>query len=140
MNVPGWEHFYHAADIGLRGFGQTRAQAFEQVALAMTAVVTTLESVRPARRVEVTATAGDDELLLVEWLNTLIYEMAVGGMLFSRFEVELDDNLLHGKAWGEPVDVERHQPAVEVKGATLTGLAVARDEEGVWRAQCVVDV
>jgi tRNA nucleotidyltransferase (CCA-adding enzyme) len=140
MNVPGWEHFYHAADIGLRGFGKTRAEAFEQAALAMTAVVTTVENVRPTRRVEVTATAQDDELLLVEWLNTLVYEMAVGGMLFSRFEVELDDNLLHGKAWGEPVDVERHQPAVEIKGATLTGLAVIRDDEGVWRAQCVVDV
>ena len=140
MKVPGWEHFYHEADIGLRGFGHTRAQAFEQVALAMTAVVTTLESVRPAQRVEITATARDDDLLLVEWINTLIYEMAVGGMLFSRFEVELDDNLLQGRAWGEPVDVARHEPAVEIKGATLTSLGVIRDSEGVWQAQCVVDV
>ncbi|MGD2084231.1 MAG: archease [Chromatiales bacterium] len=140
MSIPGWEHFYHEADIGLRGFGKTRAEAFEQVALAMTAVVTTLDSVRPAQRVEITAAAQDDELLLVEWLNTLIYEMSAGGMLFSRFEVQLDDNLLHGRAWGEPVDRERHQPAVEVKGATLTGLGVARDAEGIWQAQCVVDV
>jgi tRNA nucleotidyltransferase (CCA-adding enzyme) len=38
------------------------------------------------------------------------------------------------------VRVERHQPAVEVKGATYTALKVARDEQGRWVAQCVVDV
>jgi SHS2 domain-containing protein len=47
---------------------------------------------------------------------------------------------LEGKAWGEPVDVGRHQPAVEVKGATYTGLRVARENDGAWVAECVVDV
>jgi SHS2 domain-containing protein len=41
---------------------------------------------------------------------------------------------------GEPVDVERHRPAVEVKGATCTELAVERLADGSFRAQCVVDV
>jgi SHS2 domain-containing protein len=35
-----WEHYEHDADIGVRGYGATRAQAFEQAALALTAVVT----------------------------------------------------------------------------------------------------
>jgi len=47
---------------------------------------------------------------------------------------------LQATAWGEPIEVARHQPAVEVKGATYTELAVKRDEEGRWVAQCVVDV
>ena len=34
-----WEHYEHGADIGVRGFGATKAEAFEQAALAMTAVV-----------------------------------------------------------------------------------------------------
>ena len=33
---------------------------------------------------------------------------------------------LVARAFGEPVEVARHQPAVEVKGATWTGLRVAR--------------
>jgi len=36
----GWEHFSHDADVGVRGFGATPAQAFEQAALAMSAIVT----------------------------------------------------------------------------------------------------
>jgi SHS2 domain-containing protein len=37
------------------------------------------------------------------------------------------------------VDAARHQPAVEVKGATYTGLRVA-PQNGGWVAQTVVDV
>ena len=60
-------------------------------------------------------------------------------MLFSRFAVRLHDGGLEGEAWGEPVDAARHQPAVEVKGATYTALRVA-PHEGGWLAQTVVDV
>ena len=35
-----WEHFSHEADIGIRGVGPTLATAFEQAAIAMTAVIT----------------------------------------------------------------------------------------------------
>ena len=61
-------------------------------------------------------------------------------MLFARFDVRISDHLLHAYAWGEPVDRERHQPAAEVKGATYTALSVTRDDQGRWRAACVVDV
>ncbi len=84
--------------------------------------------------------APDPELLFVDWLNALVFEMATRKMLFSRFHVELNGTQLHATACGEPVDVNRHQPAAEVKGATYTELAVREDEPGKWRAQCVVDV
>ncbi len=118
----------------------TRAGAFEQAALAMSAVVCDLALIGTTEPVELDVSAPDDELLLARWLNEIVYEMSARGMLFGRFEVRLDDHELHARAWGEPVDQARHQPAVEVKGATLTGLSLARDAAGVWRAECVVDV
>jgi len=134
-----WEHFDHGADIGVRGYGASIAEAFEQAALALTAVITELASVRPLERVGVRCEAPDDELLLAEWLNALVYEMATRRMLFARYAVKLDGTRLAGEAWGEPVDAERHHPAVEVKGATYTMLRVAREGAG-WVAQTVVDV
>lgn len=125
------------------------AEAFEQTALALTAVITDPDKVRPLQAVEVTCEARDLELLLVEWLNRLVYEMSTRRMLFSRFVVQLQpaeaeppggSYSLRATAWGEPVDVARHQPAVEVKGATYSELEVAFDPSGVWLAQCVVDV
>ncbi|OGQ95651.1 MAG: archease [Deltaproteobacteria bacterium RIFOXYD12_FULL_57_12] len=136
----GWEHFHHVADIGVRGFGQTREQAFEQTALALIAVITKPQLVRPETLVEVSCEEPDDEFLLTAWLNALIYEMAQRRMLFSRFQVTIVEHALQGRAWGEQVDVQRHKPAVEVKGATLTALSVGQQADGRWVAQCVVDV
>lgn len=140
MPQPAWEHFYHMADIGVRGRGQTLAQAFEQVALAMTAVVTEPELIQPQQAITINCSAPDDELLLVDWLNALVYEMATRKMLFSRFKVTLQDQQLSGQAWGEKIDIPRHQPTVEIKGATYTELKVVQQADGSWLAQCVVDV
>lgn len=137
---PGWEHFRHIADIGVRGCGRSLAEAFEQVALAMTAVILDPAAVACGESLQIEVSASDHELLLTEWLNALIYEMATRHMLFARFEVEIRGDILKARAWGEAIDVARHQPAVEIKGATFTELRVWRSEDGLWRAQCVVDV
>jgi tRNA nucleotidyltransferase (CCA-adding enzyme) len=139
-SAPAWEHFHHVADIGVRGIGHTLAEAFEQAALAMTAVILEPDAIVERKSVELELSAPDNELLLTEWLNALIYEMATRRMLFGRFEVALGDHRLKARAWGEDIDLARHQPTVEIKGATLTELRVWKDEEGLWHAQCVVDV
>jgi tRNA nucleotidyltransferase (CCA-adding enzyme) len=135
-----WEHFIHDADIGVRGVGASKAEAFEQAALAMTAVITDPEKVAPNEAVEISCEAADDELLFADWLNALVYEMATRKMLFSRFDVRLDGRRLRATAWGERIDVARHEPAVEVKGATCTALRVQRNDNHSWVAQCIVDV
>ena len=134
-----WEHYEHGADIGVRGIGATQADAFEQAALALTAVITDLQGVAARESVQIECEAPDVEMLLVDWLNALVYEMAVRNMLFGRFQIEIDAGKLNAQAFGEPVSVERHHPAVEVKGATYTTLRVT-PVEGGWLAQTVVDV
>jgi tRNA nucleotidyltransferase (CCA-adding enzyme) len=134
-----WAHFSHDADIGVVGIGPTKAEAFRQAALALTAVITDPGSVRPLQPVPVFCRAQSDELLLVEWLNALVYEMAVRTMLFGDFTVEIQGGELGATAYGEPVDLARHEPAVEIKGATLTALQVVETPDG-WRVQCIVDV
>lgn len=136
----GWEHYEHGADIGVRGFGATKAAAFEQAALAMVAVVSDPRGVVAEDRVSMSCESADDELLLAAWLNAVVFEMAVRRMLFGRFQVNLNEGRLEGTAWGEAVSIERHRPAVEIKGATYTTLRVARTDDGGWVAQTVVDV
>jgi tRNA nucleotidyltransferase (CCA-adding enzyme) len=133
-----WEHFAHGSDIGVRGRGATRDEAFSDAARALTAVVTDVDAVAPKLAVPIRCEAPDDELLLVAWLDAVIYEMATRRMLFARFDVQLEDHRLVATAWGEPVDVSRHHPAVEPKGATMTALRVAH--ETTWLAQTVIDV
>jgi SHS2 domain-containing protein len=140
MIDPRWEHFEHGADVGIRGRGPTCESAFEQAALALTAAVCDPAAVRSHVRIDLDCAAEDRELLLVDWLNAIVYEMSTRRMLFGRYRVRIADSRLRGEAWGEPVDVSRHQPAVEVKGATVTELRVIEAPPGHWLAQCIVDV
>ncbi len=68
--------FTTSPDIGVRGSGYTLAEAFEQAALAMTAVIVEPDTVAGSETIELNVSAPDEELLLTEWLNALIYEMA----------------------------------------------------------------
>lgn len=126
----GWEHFAHGADIGVRGVGPTEEKAFEQAAVALTAAVTLPGRVAPREEIAFHCEAADRESLLVAWLNAVIYEMSVREMLFQRFEVRISGTRLDAAAWGEKVNIGRHEPAVEVKGATYTSLFVGRNSGG----------
>jgi SHS2 domain-containing protein len=136
-----WEHFPHGADIGIRGLGHSPGEAFENAALALTAAITDPGQVDAQTGISVECNAPDLELLMVDWLNTLIYEMATRHMLFCKFSVVLRGTQeLTAKVLGEIIDIGRHRPAVEIKGATYTGLHVGQRDDGLWIAQCVVDV
>ncbi len=138
--APQAELFAHGADVGIRGIGPTREVAFEQAAIALTMAVTDPAEIVPKCAVDVACEAPDDGLLLMDWLNALIYEMAIRRLVFSRFAVSIAGQRLQGRAWGEPIDQARHSPAAEPKGATLTELRVATRADGAWVAQCIVDV
>ena len=139
MTEPHWEHFEHKADIGVRGIADTLPGAFEQAALAMSAIITDLSLIEPRQAETIVCEEADTSLLFVDWLNALVLQMATNKLLFNRFEIEIHNNVLTARAWGEPIDVEKHQPAVEIKGATYTELAVY-ERDGQFVAQCVVDV
>jgi len=140
MGAARWEHFEHGADIGVRGYGASPAEAFEQAALALTAVVADPAAVPQRRRIALHCEAPEDDLLLVDWLNALVYRMDADKLLFGRFRVRLAPGRLDGEAWGGPVTALAGGGTVEVKGATYTALRLAREPDGLWVAQCVVDV
>jgi SHS2 domain-containing protein len=138
--APRYETFEHDADVGVRGRGATLAEAFANAARALTAVVTDPAAVRETLEVAIACEADDAEALFFDWMNALVFETATRWVLFARCDVATDGRTLEARAFGEPVDVERHHPAVEVKGATWTGLRVVRSADGGWVAECVVDV
>ena len=139
-SLPRYELYAHDADVGIRGFGADPAQAFEAAALALTAAICTPEAVLPNHSVALHCEGANLDDLLFEWINALVYEMATRRMLFSRFRVTVVGTHLGAEAWGEPLDIHRHQPAAEVKGATYTDLKFIELHPGMWMAQCIIDV
>ena len=134
-----YETFDHEADIGIRGFGSSIGEAFENAALAMYSVMVRIETIEPREPKEMNLSAPDEELLLVEWLNALLSLSDIERMVFSRFEVKIEGTSLTARAWGERLDRIRHEANVEVKGATYHMLKVDKSGDR-YVAQCVVDV
>lgn len=134
-----YELFSHAADIGIRGYGKTMTEAFEMAAVALTAVVTDPQNVTSELTFKIHLVEKDPELLFLDWINSLIYEMDTKKVLFSEFHLSLEGSELSATIKGEKVNRSKHDPAVDVKGATFTELKVI-EQNNHWIAQCVVDV
>jgi SHS2 domain-containing protein len=131
-------YFEHGADMGIVGRGARVEEAFEHAAVATFAMMADPEQIRPQASVAVEYDETDVELALVKWLNLLLGEARSRGLVFGRFHLRRDGAHWRGTAEGEPwrEDLER---GIEVKGATLTCLAVTQ-QDGAWEARCVVDV
>jgi len=131
-------YFEHDADMGIIGRGALIEEAFEHAATAMFAMMTGLDQVRLQTSVAIEFEEADAEFALVTWLNLLLGQARSRALIFGRFHLRRDGARWSGTAEGEPwrAGLER---GVEVKGATLTGLAVTQ-QDGIWEARCVVDV
>ncbi len=134
-----YETFDHRADIGIRGYGNSMEEAFENGAKAMFSVMVDIDDVKSVDKEEIRCEAPDLEMLFVEWLNGLLSVSYLHGKFFSNFKVAITGNKLEGSAWGEGFDKERHHVMTEVKAATYSMLKIEK-EEGLYMAQCVVDV
>lgn len=131
-------YFEHDADVGIIGRGITIERSFEAAALAVFAIITSLELVQPSTEVTIEFEESDAELALVTWLNLILGKARELGMVFSHFYVQRQDDHWYGKMLGEKWHngLER---GVEVKGATLTMLSV-KQSGPMWESRCVVDV
>ena len=135
-----FEFFEHTADLGLRIRAADLDTLFAEAAGALfAAIVEDPSAVRPEQCVEVRLAADDLEYLLFDWLKELLYRFDVDHLVFSRFEVHVGADGLTGKAWGEPLDRSRHEPAHEVKAITYHGLKVEQTTDG-WLAEVIVDI
>ncbi len=139
-----FEQFEHGSDVGIRGYGQTLEEAFQNAAKAMFDIMVDVGKVQPRRQVEVNCRAFDTEELFVEWLNSLLAQAGMNNMVFSDFKVggikKLNSGYeLTGFAAGEQLNLQKHRIKIEVKGATYAQLRV-REEKGRYVVQTVVDV
>ncbi|MGP1676857.1 MAG: archease [Burkholderiales bacterium] len=153
------DYFEHDADMGIVGRGERIEEAFEHAATAVFAMMADPAQIRPQASVAIEFEEADAELALVTWLNLLLGQARSRGLIFGLFRLRRDGpspkvgdrrsgppeevGTSFGARWsgtaeGEPWH-DGLERGVEVKGATLTGLAVTQTD-GMWEARCVVDV
>jgi len=139
-DAGGYEYFEVEADVGVRAWGRTRAEAFAQAALGVLALIVSPDDVQPREIREVRAQGRDVETLLVSWINECLYVHEIEGFATRHVEVDtLTDVLVHGVLRGEPMDLSRHGAGTVVKAATFHGLSVT-ERDGTHRVSVIVDV
>jgi len=138
--MKSFEIIEHTADIGVRAFGATEAEAFQNAAAGMFSLITDLDSVREIESFDIEVASEDAENLLVEWLNELLFLFESREVLLGRFEItEFAGTSLKATVFGETIDPARHPLKTDIKAATYHMLAVAK-EDNRWMAQTIFDV
>jgi SHS2 domain-containing protein len=137
---PQFEVFEHTADAGIVAYGSDLRELFANAAMGMFSLMVDLKGVDEREERQIAVTGRDLEGLLVNWLSELLYYLDAEGLLFRRFEVEeVDGGRLRAKAFGEPIDRERHVLHFGVKAVTRHLLEIKRDEKG-YSAKILFDI
>lgn len=129
----------HTADVGIIAYGADEKQAFANAAKGLFSLIAELDDVGEELKRDIRFTASDQEELLVEWLNELVYLFDAEGIIFKRFEIsELDDSHLRASVYGEKADSSRHTLKTGVKAATYHMLKIEKGEG--CRVQVLFDI
>jgi len=136
----GFRAMSHTADAAFHLWGPTLADIFIQGALALTGLMTDRRRLRARQSREVAVEAADQEMLLVEWLNHLLYLYDTENFLARTIEMqEISSTRVRAKLRGEPLDPQRHVLKTGVKAATYHQLAITPTPAG-WEARIIFDL
>jgi len=135
-----YEQFSHTADIGVRVYGRTPNDLFENAAFAMFDIIADLDGLKGEITQQVELTAPNHEELLIAWLDELLYNFYTKGIIFYKFEVDrLDADFISAKAYGRAVSDNRNRLKTEIKAATYYNLKIIKLDD-YYQVDIVFDV
>lgn len=145
MKQRGHETIEHTADMGIRGWGPTVEQAFEEIAIAMLELIAEGEGIEAWDEIHLVVEGESLTELLIAFLNRLLLDADIEELAFISVEIESMEEReggwrLEGTAYGVPRKDVSDRLLAEVKAATYCGALVRKDEEERWTARCVVDM
>ena len=129
----------HTADVGIIAYGADMNEAFANAAKGLFSLITELDDVEEVVYRDIELTAPDQESLLVEWLNELIYLFDAENIIFKRFDItQLSQTHLKARSYGHKVDSSKHKLKTGVKAATYHMLKIDKSNGG--KVQVLFDI
>lgn len=127
------------ADVAVEVWADTVEELFEDSALAVSEVMVDTTTVDPKVKKEISLSSNSTEMLLFDFLSELIYFKDAHSLLFSKFDVKIIGLNLSAELFGEEINREKHALRIDVKAVTLYRFSL-RNENGIWRAEFVLDI
>jgi SHS2 domain-containing protein len=137
-----FEFFDVTADAGIKAYGKTLEEAFENAALAMFEVITNTNTINPEIKKEIQVESEDEYALLYDWLSEFLVILDSEFIVFSKFDVKIKKNgeeyVLNGTAWGEEFNPKKHESKAEVKAVTYHLMNIKKNDS--YMVQLIVDI
>lgn len=132
--------FDHAADKGVIVRADSLPELYAGAAVGMFATMYDLEGLSPDRAREVAVTASGPELLLVAWLQELIFLFEVEDEVYTGAEVHhITETELRATVRGRSLAPDVEQIGAAVKAVTYHDLSLQQVNSG-WEARLLFDV
>ncbi len=131
----------HMTDALIEIEADTLEQAFELAAIALVDVMVDVSKVNARQELDIDADGHDIESLLYNWLEHVMIILVSDHIALSRFKVSIEHDgmyRLHAKAYGEPLDLEKHNYKVEIKGVTYHMMSIEYDSK--YRLRFLLDL
>jgi SHS2 domain-containing protein len=137
--MKSYDYFEATADIGLKAYGKTLTEAFENAGLAIFNIISDTSNIDAVREIEFEVTSEDEVSLLYDYLEELLFYHETEFMLFSEFHVEIDDDFhLKARIRGEEINWDKHERKTEIKAITFHKMDVRKGES--VEVQAIVDL
>ncbi|MCG9128405.1 archease [Candidatus Poribacteria bacterium] len=141
MDNQTFEYLEHTADAGMRVWGDSLESLFTNAALGLFEMMVVIGSIDNTISIDIEVSADSIEMLLVAWLDELIYQHEVEEVFFNNTEILcINSEKLSARAYGEPTNFDKHIVYTEIKAVTLHQLYVYKKESGLWEAQVIFDL
>ena len=140
MRKKFYEFIDHTADIGIILRTESKEELFEKAAMAAFDIMADLDQIKTDEEIDVEIEGEDDEELMVNWLNELIFLFDAKGWLFSKFDIKaINDKILRATCSGEKFKPQVHRVTTELKAATYHSILVSKDRIG-WSLRIIFDI
>lgn len=131
------------ADVAFEVSALTLEKLFADAGIAVVATqINNVKAIKAKVKKKIKLQAENIEELLFKFLDELIFIKDKDLLLFSKFtdmKISKDGSSLDCIAYGEKLDLKRHQTLVDVKAVTMHQFEVKKTAKG-WRARVVLDV
>ena len=120
----------HATDAFVEVTAKDLHEAFLVTANAVINITLDQDKVEENERMEFSAYGKDLRYLLFSWLEEITFVLITQGFAIKRIEFEIlekKDYSIMAKAYGEPLDLKKHNFKVEIKAPTFYEMKIEQN-------------
>ena len=124
----------HATDAIIEVTAKDLKEAFSVTADAVINLTLDQDKVEEKDQKDFSANGKDLRYLLFSWIEEITFVLITQGFAIKRLEFDIDEKegyKINAKAYGEPLDLHKHNFKVEIKAPTFYEMEI-RQDKGVY--------